>query len=605
MDGLDQSRARRRSQARLLSKSGVPHRSADARRDLQPRADSDGRGGIGVARCQLGNFPANWLEWNDRYRDEVRRFWRGDGSAAALATRLCGSADVFGDVRTRSVNFVAAHDGFTLADLVSYEQRHNDANGEDNRDGHGENLSWNSGVEGATNDQDVIARRATDLRALLATLFASRGTIMLTAGDEFGRTQGGNNNAYAQDNATSWVNWENRDATLEEHVAALARWRKAHAHVGDPVLRHDLRWFGLDGQPLSDAAWQDLALPGFICEMPSDNSAPIAIRIDRSTRQCTLTPTPSSAKPVLGRPAMHADEFNIDRDEHAIFVRRWLPDGPPRAAILIAHGLGEYGGRYARVAEALAGAGYVVTAHDHRGHGPGYAPDDLGYFGDKDGWRLCLDDILAVAKRLRSDYPDLPLIFMGHSMGSFMGQFFIAEQGDMLAAAILSGTAGPPPAILPLGRAVVAFERWRLGRRGRSKLVQQLLFGAQNDHFKPARTAHDWLSRDPDEVDKYINDPLCGFPNTTQIAMDLTAALAKLGSPELVNNVPKDLPLYVFGGERDPVGATVATLIERYRAAGLKVDEKLYPDGRHEMLNEINRDEVTADLIAWLDRTLS
>jgi len=302
---------------------------------------------------------------------------------------------------------------------------------------------------------------------------------------------------------------------------------------------------------------------------------------------------------------MHADEFTIDRDGHTIFVRLWAPEGPPRAAISIAHGLGEHGGRYARVAEALVAAGYLVTAHDHRGHGPTCRPEDLGYFADEDGWRLCLDDIHAVAMRLQADHPALPLVFMGHSMGSFMGQRYIAEHSDILSAAILSGTAGPPPPILPLGRAVVAFERWRLGKRGKSKVVQQLLFGAQNDHFKPARTAHDWLSRDPDEVDKYIADPLCGFPNTTQIAMDLTGALAQLASPAIIAQIRKDLPLYLFGGERDPVGVTVGKLIERYRDAGLTPDVKLYPDGRHEMLNEINRDEVAADLIAWLDRTLS
>lgn len=559
---------------------------------------------IGADGYQLGKFPANWLEWNDRYRDDVRRYWRGDGSAAALATRLCGSADIFGDVRTRSVNFIAAHDGFTLADLVSFEQRHNLANGEDNRDGHGENLSWNNGTEGHTAVPDVNTRRAADQRALLTTLFASRGTIMLTAGDEFGRSQGGNNNAYAQDNPISWIDWGQRDAALEDYVSELARWRSAHPHVSSPNLRHDLRWFALDGQPLPQSAWHDPALPGFICEISNGAAAPVRILVDREHRRCALTPECASAKLNVGRAPMHADEFSIDRDGHAIFVRCWVPARPPRAAIMIAHGLGEHGARYARVAAALTEAGYLVTAHDHRGHGPKCRPEDLGYFADDNGWQLCLDDMHAVAMRLKSDHPGLPLVFMGHSMGSFLGQTYIGEHGDILSAAILSGTAGPPPAILPMGRLVVAFERWRLGKRGKSKLVQQLLFGAQNDHFKPARTAHDWLSRDAAEVDKYIADPLCGAPNTTQIAVDLTQALAQLASPAMVVRIPRELPLYVFGGERDPVGATVGTLIDRYRAAGLKVDVRLYPDGRHEMLNDINRDDVTRDLIAWLDRTI-
>ncbi len=560
---------------------------------------------IGMGGYQLGNFPANWLEWNDRYRDDVRRFWRGDGSASALATRLCGSADVFGETRTRTVNFLAAHDGFTLADLVSYEERHNLANGEDNRDGHGENLSWNNGREGASQDADVLARRTTDLRALLTTLFASRGTIMLTAGDEFGRSQQGNNNAYAQDNELSWIDWGGRNVALEDFVASLAHWRTAHLAIYDPTLRHDLHWLALDGTPLSGARWEDPALPGFICEVPNVQGDPIAVRIDRTARRCTLTPAPASATPAAGRAPMHADDFTIPRDGHTIFVRRWAPDSAPRAIVMIAHGLTEHGGRYARLAESLTQAGYLVTAHDHRGHGPHCLAQDLGHFADRDGWRACLDDLHALAAKLRGDYPALPLIFMGHSMGSFMGQTFIAEASDILTGAILSGTSGPPPAILPFGRLVVAFERWRCGPRGKSPLLQQLLFGAQNDHFKPTRTTADWLSRDPVEVDRYVADSLCGFPVTTQLATDLTTALSQLGLRAIAARIRKDLPIYIFSGERDPVGAKLGQLINNYKAAGLGVSTKIYPDGRHEMVNDINRDEVTADLIAWLDKALN
>ena len=185
---------------------------------------------IGPGGYQLGQFPDTWLEWNDRYRDDVRRFWRGDGEAGTLATRIAGSSDIFHGAGTRSVNFIAAHDGFTLADTVSYEHRHNEANGEDNRDGHGENFSWNGGVEGPSDDPAILGRRDADRRALLATLFASKGTIMIAAGDEFGRTQEGNNNAYAQDNPVSWIDWAGRDAALEDFTAALADFR---ARVAD------------------------------------------------------------------------------------------------------------------------------------------------------------------------------------------------------------------------------------------------------------------------------------------------------------------------------------------------------------------------------------
>ncbi len=299
---------------------------------------------------------------------------------------------------------------------------------------------------------------------------------------------------------------------------------------------------------------------------------------------------------------MHSETFTLDRpDGHAIFTRVWRPDGAPRAAVHIVHGLAEHSARYARLAEALTSAGYAAYAHDHRGHGPNAKPEDLGFFAQSGGWRLLLDDIEAVGQRIAADLPGRPLVFLGHSMGSFLGQRYIAERGDRLAAAVLSGSAGPPPAIVGLGRRIIAFERWRLGPRGKSPLVHSLMFGEQNKPFRPARTPYDWLSRDPAEVDKYIADPLCGFPLTNQLAADLAEALADLASPKLAQAIRKDLPIYVVSGSSDPVGAKLQGLLDVYRAAGLNVTANIYPDGRHEMLNETNRDEVTRDLLAWLD----
>nr|WP_206066022.1 glycogen debranching protein GlgX [Novosphingobium sp. ERN07] len=179
---------------------------------------------IGPGGYQLGAFPPNWLEWNDRFRDDVRRFWKGEAGLGLLATRIAGSSDIFGKA-CRAINFLAAHDGFTLADMLAYEARHNWANGEENRDGHGENFSWNNGIEGDTDDATVLSARTTYARALLGTLFVSTGSIMLTAGDEFGRTQRGNNNAYAQDNDTTWIDWERCDLALEAYVCELSSWR--------------------------------------------------------------------------------------------------------------------------------------------------------------------------------------------------------------------------------------------------------------------------------------------------------------------------------------------------------------------------------------------
>lgn len=234
---------------------------------------------IGPGGYQLGRFPANWLEWNDRYRDDVRRFWRGDATVGELAMRLAGSSDLFGD-DCRSVNFLAAHDGFTLADTVAYEQRHNHANGEDNSDGHGENHSWNCGVEGPTGRPDILARRAADLRALLGTLFASTGTIMLTAGDEFGRTQAGNNNAYCQHMP---VDWERRDVALEAHVAELAT-RRAERLATFARFPEGGQWLSLAGTPLTDRQWEDQATDGFRHVFPSDLDRP-PFRVSRNTRE--------------------------------------------------------------------------------------------------------------------------------------------------------------------------------------------------------------------------------------------------------------------------------------------------------------------------------
>jgi glycogen operon protein len=224
---------------------------------------------IGPDGYQLGNFPKNFLEWNDRYRDDVRRFWRGDGNTiGTLATRLAGSSDIFGRdgaAATRTVNFIAAHDGMTLADIGAYETKHNEANGEGNRDGHNENFSWNNGVEGESANGKVTAQRARDTCALLATLFASRGTIMLAAGDEFGRTQKGNNNAYAQDNELTWLDWAGRDQALEEYTVALAAIRKDAPALADTALLTgeasggvpDVAWLDEAGLPLGTEQWTD------------------------------------------------------------------------------------------------------------------------------------------------------------------------------------------------------------------------------------------------------------------------------------------------------------------------------------------------------------
>lgn len=256
---------------------------------------------IGPGGYRLGEFPAPFAEWNGRYRDDVRRFWRGDaGLAGALATRLAGSADLYSS-RHRgpqaSINFIAAHDGFTLADLVSYEGKHNEANGEGNRDGENENHSWNNGVDGPTGDPAILAARDRDRRALLATLFLSRGVPMLTAGDEFGRTQHGNNNAYCQDNEAFWPDWEGADRDLAAFVAELAALRDKHpllsarnflTGTGEPP---DARWLKPDGTPIADAEWGRLDAVGLL--LNGDGEA-LLIAVNRGRNEIAFTPPDGS-----------------------------------------------------------------------------------------------------------------------------------------------------------------------------------------------------------------------------------------------------------------------------------------------------------------------
>ena len=233
----------------------------------------------GPGGYQLGNFPAPFLEWNDRARDDIRRYWRGDRHAVgALATALAGSSDTFsrwGETKTRSVNFIAAHDGFTLMDLVSYARKHNEANGEANRDGHDENYSWNNGAEGPIDDPEIAAARRHDVMALLGTLFASRGAIMLTAGDEGGRSQAGNNNTYAQDNAVTWLDWSKLDPQLFDHTARLAAMRRRFGVFGETGFftgNGDVAWLRFDGHPMTVDDWEHPATDNLVMMLATEDS---------------------------------------------------------------------------------------------------------------------------------------------------------------------------------------------------------------------------------------------------------------------------------------------------------------------------------------------
>jgi glycogen operon protein len=230
---------------------------------------------VGPGGYQLGNHPPRFAQWNDRFRDGIRRYWRGDpGQRPELAARLAGSADIFSYGGRRpwaSVNYAASHDGFTLTDIVSYVERHNEANGEQNHDGHPANFSSNWGIEGPSDDPAILAVRGRVKRALLATVFLAAGTPMLLAGDEFGRTQLGNNNAYCQDNEISWIDWRMAASpdglALTDYVAQLISLRREHSVLRCPIFLHgnehpapgiaDIEWFDETGGTIPAEAWND------------------------------------------------------------------------------------------------------------------------------------------------------------------------------------------------------------------------------------------------------------------------------------------------------------------------------------------------------------
>ncbi|MET8764448.1 glycogen debranching protein GlgX [Lentzea sp. NPDC004782] len=229
---------------------------------------------VGPGGYQVGNFPPLWTEWNGKFRDTVRDFWRGEkATLGEFASRITGSSDLYQDDGRRpyaSINFVTAHDGFTLNDLVTYNEKHNEANGEDNQDGESHNRSWNCGVEGPTDDPEVLELRARQRRNLMATMLLSQGVPMILHGDEFGRTQHGNNNAYCQDNEVSWVDWSllESNAELVEFTAALTKFRKAHPvfrrrrfFAGRPIRKgeelRDIAWFTPSGEEMTEQNWED------------------------------------------------------------------------------------------------------------------------------------------------------------------------------------------------------------------------------------------------------------------------------------------------------------------------------------------------------------
>jgi alpha-beta hydrolase superfamily lysophospholipase len=288
-----------------------------------------------------------------------------------------------------------------------------------------------------------------------------------------------------------------------------------------------------------------------------------------------------------------------DADGVEISYRRWLPDGRPRAIVQIAHGASEHSGRYARFADFLVQQGYAVYANDHRGHGVTAAATGVGRGGPR-GWNGMVDDLRELNAIARAEFADVPLVLFGHSMGSFLAQLFAQRYGDEIDGLVLSGSAGGLPG---MAEALAALDS-AVAAGGVDQPAGT--FAGLNAAFEPARTPFDWLSRDPDEVDAYIADPMCGddAPLTIGLVHDMMRSSLETFSPEQERRLPKDLPVLLITGEADPVSqqaTTVRELEARYHANGMtNVTAYYYADARHELLNETNRDDVQADVAGWL-----
>lgn len=294
-------------------------------------------------------------------------------------------------------------------------------------------------------------------------------------------------------------------------------------------------------------------------------------------------------------------------DAAPIYVNRWYAEQAPKAVLMLSHGMAEHSGRYARFAEALVAAGFELYAHDQRGHGKTAERGLLGLYAKHDGWSLVVNDLARLNHHIRQQHPQAPIFLLGHSMGSYIGQAYLMRHSCSLQGAILSGSNYQPMALYRVGLLLARFERWRQGPNGRSALLDFASFGSFNKAFKPNRTAFDWLSRDPAEVDKYVADPLCGFRCVNQLWVDLFEGFLQITPLDNLAQIDSSLPLLVIGGSRDPVsdGKRQLDLANALRAAGnQQVQLKLYPDARHELLNESNRDEVTAYIIDWLQQAL-
>lgn len=290
-------------------------------------------------------------------------------------------------------------------------------------------------------------------------------------------------------------------------------------------------------------------------------------------------------------------------DNHQTPIYQWLPSSSPKAIIHIIHGLQEHALRYTQVAETLVQNGYAVYAHDNRGHGA--AAKVLGDAGDN-FFDNQVKDIDTIVQYHRSNHPGKKIFLLAHSMGSLLAQRYFQLHGNNIDGLILSGSNGTPDPLLPMMLAIQWLQRKVYGPQHKSKIFNQILLKKFNQPFQPTRTKFDWLSRDKAVVDKAMQDKQMGFDCTTSFYYSLTLGVKAIFKKENIQAIPKDIPVYIFSGDKDPAGLLgkgVTQLYNNWKSAGIKdIEFKLYTNGRHEMMNEINREEVMNDLLAWLEK---
>lgn len=296
-------------------------------------------------------------------------------------------------------------------------------------------------------------------------------------------------------------------------------------------------------------------------------------------------------------------------DYRDISAVKWIPEDDTEiiGAVQILHGMAEHIERYEDFARFLNGKGFVVIGNDHRGHGKSLESEgDTGIFAETNGWELALNDARKVTKQLREQHRDLPIFIVSHSMGSFIARDFISRWGDEINGVILSGTGNQKMYMVRILKLLTQWEIYFRGLRHRSLFFDNLSFGSFNKPYEPrARTSFDWLSRDNEQVDKYVSDPLCGFICTSAHFRDLAQGLYRVCSPSIYRSIPKNLPIFLYSGEDDPVGGKKGELVrevyENYKKAGIEdITMEFNPGGRHESLNETNREEVYNLFFNWL-----